>query len=132
VGAEEALKMGLVDQVLWLSPLEDDVLTGTHRRLEDVAIEAALGICSGKIDPNAHREAHWSLWERVQNYFLTRVPLRSIFFSWVEWRANQQSGGHPAPKLIIDCVRKGLTEGETVGYELESKVCDWVARCYFA
>uniref|UniRef100_A0A0N4ZF08 Trifunctional enzyme subunit alpha, mitochondrial n=1 Tax=Parastrongyloides trichosuri TaxID=131310 RepID=A0A0N4ZF08_PARTI len=116
----KAKKIGLVDMVV--QPLGVGVESpeiGTHKYLEEVAIETAKNISSGKLKVERTRP----FLERVQNYVLSRRPLiDSVVMRQAKDKVMKQTlGNYPAPLKILDTIRTGLVEGSEAGYDAEAK-----------
>ncbi|KAI1722089.1 3-hydroxyacyl-CoA dehydrogenase, NAD binding domain-containing protein [Ditylenchus destructor] len=120
VPAQKAKSIGLVDMLVQpIGPGLNDPLIGTHKYLEQVAIETAKNISSGALKVTRQRP----LMERVTNYFLTKRPfIDSVVLRMArDGIIKQTAGNYPSPLKILDVVRTGLVESRNQGYEAEAK-----------
>ncbi|XP_055354186.1 trifunctional enzyme subunit alpha, mitochondrial-like isoform X2 [Paramacrobiotus metropolitanus] len=119
IRAKNAKRMGLIDLTVDpLGPGLADPETNTIRYLEDVAVQAAKDLASGKLKPNRTRP----LVERIQKFIFSREFGRNFVLKKArETVMKTTSGLYPAPLKILDVIRTGLAEGSSSGYDAEAK-----------
>ena len=90
-----------------------------HTALERVAVQAALELASGKLQPTAATRK-----PSVMQWLLERNPIgRRVLFDQAAKAVDKATGGHyPSPPAILDAVRTGLEEGMAAGLAKEAKL----------
>ena len=115
----QAKKLGLVDQVI--EPLGPGVMPGPERTLEyleEIAIQAAKDLASGKLKLNRKRP----LTERLLRSAMKIGFVRRMIFDKARQQVMKQTNGlYPAPLKIIDVVKSGVEEGMEAGLAAEAK-----------
>nr|CAD2150072.1 unnamed protein product [Meloidogyne enterolobii] len=116
----KAKKLGLVDHLVQpIGPGLTDPLTGTHRYLEEVAIQTCEQLADGSLKVNKNKPFA----QQLINLLLTSRPLIDALLvrKAKETVMKQTHGNYPAPLKILDVVRNGLIDGPQVGYEQETQ-----------
>lgn len=119
VRADKAKKLGLVDLLVQpLGPGLGDRDDGTHRYLEEVAIQIARDLADGKLKINRKRPFVEDLTRKV----ITNVgPAREYVFKKAREDVMKLTNGlYPSPLKILDVVKASI-ENPSIGYELERK-----------
>ncbi|MGM0563564.1 MAG: fatty acid oxidation complex subunit alpha FadJ [Pseudomonadota bacterium] len=103
---KQALKMGLVDQIVGSEALEERA--------------AALALKSSPKRPDKSMELSQ---EALQELALEKNPIgRKVVFDQARKQAAKKTyGNYPAPERIIGAVEKGFTDGIQAGYAEEAK-----------
>lgn len=116
---KQAQKLGLVDQVI--EPLGPGLMPGPERTLEyleEVAIQAAKDLASGKLKVNRKRP----LIERLTRKALNISYVRNFIFDKAKNQVIKQTNGlYPAPLKILDVIKTGVEKGMEAGLQAEAK-----------
>ncbi|XP_054152913.1 trifunctional enzyme subunit alpha, mitochondrial-like [Oppia nitens] len=119
VKADKARKLGLVDQLV--SPLGPGLKppeVRTLEYLEEVAIETAKQLASGKLKINRKRP----LSERVLRAAIGIQFIRDKIFDKARGQVMKLTNGlYPAPLKILEVAKTGLEKGQPHGTEAEIK-----------
>lgn len=123
VQAKKAKRIGLVHQLVEpLGPGLDAPEVNTLRLLEEVAVEAAVGLASGQLKAPQRKP---SLAERATNLLLDYSWGRNLIFeSQARAAVMKQTGGlYPAPLKIIDLLKacRERPNDRAFGFDLEAK-----------
>ncbi|CAG4998802.1 unnamed protein product [Parnassius apollo] len=120
VKADKAKKLGLVD--LLVSPLGPGLRTpedNTMRYLENVAVQVAKDIASGKLKIDRSKKG---LVEKVMATAMLWDFVKNIIFNKAKEQVMKASRGlYPAPLKILEVVRTGVDKGSAAGYEAEAQ-----------
>lgn len=99
---DKAKKMGLVDLVV------------DPASLEQVAIEQALGLASGKVKKAQPKKS-------LVNKLMEDTPLRQIIFNVAKKKVDENTAGHyPAPYGILDVLKSTYGKSRSVALEAEA------------
>uniref|UniRef100_A0A3Q2WNX6 Trifunctional enzyme subunit alpha, mitochondrial n=1 Tax=Haplochromis burtoni TaxID=8153 RepID=A0A3Q2WNX6_HAPBU len=119
ITADEAKKMGLVDQLV--DPLGPGLKSPEERTmeyLEEVAVGVANDLANKKIPLTREKSFRLKLWDAVTGL----GPVRKIIYSTVTKRVQKQTKNlYPAPFQIIECVKTGIEHGSNAGYLAEAQ-----------
>ncbi|VVD01764.1 unnamed protein product [Leptidea sinapis] len=119
VKADKAKKLGIVD--LLVSPLGPGLGTpveNTQKYLENVAVQIAKDIASGKIKTEKKK----GLMETVTGTVMGWDFVKNIVFNKAKEQVMKASRGlYPAPLKILEVVRVGVDKGPVEGYEAEAQ-----------
>ncbi|XP_054152912.1 trifunctional enzyme subunit alpha, mitochondrial-like [Oppia nitens] len=116
VKADNAYKLGLVDQLVM--PLSSGLEVKTLEYLEEVAIETAKQLASGKLKINRKRPLN----ERILRKAIGIKFIRNKIFDKARGRVMKLTNGlYPAPLKILEVVKTGLEKGQPYGTEAEIK-----------
>lgn len=120
LNAQKAKRLGLVDLVV--NPLGPGLKTpqeNTLEYLEEVAVDIAKQLASGKLKPNRKR----GLTERLTRTIMSiqYVQDNIIFKKARDTVMKLTNGLYPAPLKILDVVKTGLQQGPIAGFEAERK-----------
>ncbi|XP_015604773.1 trifunctional enzyme subunit alpha, mitochondrial [Cephus cinctus] len=120
IKADKAKKFGIVDLLVnRLGPGVGSPEENTRRYLEEIAIQAAKDIASGKLKIERSPK---SLGEKIMNYALTIDFVKDQVFKKAKAKVMKASGGlYPAPLKILEVLRIGLDKGPAAGYEAEAR-----------
>ena len=118
--ALKAKKIGLVDRLV--DPIGDGLRPGDERTLEyleEVAIQAAKELASGKLKPNRNKP----LMDRVLRLVLKSEYLREkIIFDGAKKAVMKATLGlYPAPLKILEVTKAGLIQGREAGLQAEGR-----------
>uniref|UniRef100_A0A669ELY9 Trifunctional enzyme subunit alpha, mitochondrial n=1 Tax=Oreochromis niloticus TaxID=8128 RepID=A0A669ELY9_ORENI len=115
ITADEAKKMGLVDQLV--DPLGPGLKSPEERTmeyLEEVAVGVANDLANKKIPLTREKK----LWDAVMGL----GPVRKMMYSTITKRVQKQTKNlYPAPFQIIECVKTGIEQGSDAGYLAEAQ-----------
>ncbi|XP_046961372.1 trifunctional enzyme subunit alpha, mitochondrial [Vanessa cardui] len=119
VKADKAKKLGIVD--LLVSPLGPGMgqpESNTMKYLENVAIQVAKDIASGKITVDRTKKG---LVNKITASVMQWDYVKNMIFNKAKEQVMKASGGlYPAPLKILDVVRTGVDKGPVAGYEAEA------------
>jgi len=121
IKAVKAKKMGLVNQIVEpLGPGLMDGETATRLYLEEVAIQTAKDIVSGKTKKAKRRE---TTQDSIIGTALSIGKVREYFFeNVIKAKVKKQTKGlFPAPLKIADVIKAGIAGGPKVGYAAEAE-----------
>lgn len=119
VKPKNAKRSGLVDQLV--EPLGPGITSAEERTLEyleEVAIQAAKDLASGKLTPNRKRPLVEKLIRKALQF---KYAQDFIFGKAKETVMKMTQGCYPAPLRIIQVVRTGIEKGIVEGYKAEAK-----------
>ncbi|XP_074598615.1 monolysocardiolipin acyltransferase Mtpalpha isoform X2 [Brevipalpus obovatus] len=116
--ADKAKKLGLVDMTI--DPLGPGETSGPQRTLEyleEVAVQVAQDLASGKLRPERKRP----LMETIMNMAFSNQWLREkvVFEKAKQGVMSKTFGLYPAPLKILEVVKTGLSNGFEAGLEAE-------------
>lgn len=117
---DKAKKLGLVDHLIQpIGPGLTDPLTGTHRYLEEVAVQTCAQLADGKIKVTRNKP----FMSQAVNLLLTHRPLLDavLLRKAKEGIMKMTHGNYPAPLKILEVIRTGLVDGDHEGYEMETR-----------
>lgn len=119
VNSSKAKRVGLVDRVI--EPLGDGLAPAadsTHKYLEQVAVNAARDLTSGKLKVNRQKSGL----QKIQHAIMTnQLFLDNVVLKMAKDKVMKQtSGNYPAPLKILEVVRTAYTDPKN-GYEAERK-----------
>ncbi|CAI5684207.1 unnamed protein product [Oreochromis niloticus] len=119
ITADEAKKMGLVDQLV--DPLGPGLKSPEERTmeyLEEVAVGVANDLANKKIPLTREKSFRLKLWDAVMGL----GPVRKMMYSTITKRVQKQTKNlYPAPFQIIECVKTGIEQGSDAGYLAEAQ-----------
>ncbi|XP_041984989.1 trifunctional enzyme subunit alpha, mitochondrial [Aricia agestis] len=120
VKADKAKKLGIVD--LLVSPLGPGVglpEANTSKYLEDVAVQIAKDIASGKMKVDRSKKG---LMNKVMATAMSWEFVKNMIFNKAKEQVMKASRGlYPAPLKILEVVRTGVDKGPVAGYEAEAQ-----------
>lgn len=119
VRADKAKRLGLVDQLVDpLGPGLQPGPEGTLEYLEEVAVQTAKNLASGKLKVNRKRP----LIETLTRKALGISYVRDYIFDKARQQVMKQTYGlYPAPLKILEVVKTGVTSGFQTGSAAEAK-----------
>nr|XP_022914134.1 trifunctional enzyme subunit alpha, mitochondrial [Onthophagus taurus] len=119
VKPDKAKKLGMVDMLV--DPLGPGLVppeVATRKYLEDVAVQVAKQMASGKLKVDRTKKG---LMDKIFNFALQYNWVKDQIFGKARKQVMKMSGGlYPAPLKILDVVRTGLDRGERAGFEAEA------------
>lgn len=121
IKAVKAKKLGLVDRVVeHLGPGVHDSKVNSLNHLENVAVQAAKDLASGKL--NVNRSQSWlGIKGLSHNVPLSVGPARDFVFKKAKETVMKKTLGlYPAPLKILEAAKEGLEKGRDAGYVQES------------
>ncbi|XP_068620793.1 trifunctional enzyme subunit alpha, mitochondrial [Battus philenor] len=120
VKADKAKKLGLID--LLVSPLGPGLgqpNENTMKYLEDVAVQVAKDIASGKLKVDRSKKG---LVEKLTATAMSWDFVKNMIFNKAKEQVMKASRGlYPAPLKILEVVRIGVDKGSNAGYEAEAQ-----------
>uniref|UniRef100_A0AAX7U386 Hydroxyacyl-CoA dehydrogenase trifunctional multienzyme complex subunit alpha a n=1 Tax=Astatotilapia calliptera TaxID=8154 RepID=A0AAX7U386_ASTCA len=116
ITADEAKKMGLVDQLV--DPLGPGLKSPEERTMEYLEEVALYTFTQQKMKTCHCKRVCAELWDTVTGL----GPVRKIIYSTVTKRVQKQTKNlYPAPFQIIECVKTGIEHGSNAGYLAEAQ-----------
>lgn len=120
VKADKAKKLGIVDLLVSpLGPGEGTPQQTTMRYLEEVAIQIAKDVASGKIKVDRGKKG---LIEKIMAAAFQLEFVKNKVFTKAKEQVMKASGGlYPAPLKILEVIKVGVDKGSKEGYEAEAR-----------
>ncbi|XP_033644913.1 trifunctional enzyme subunit alpha, mitochondrial-like [Asterias rubens] len=119
IPAKKSKSMGLVDRLV--EPLGPGLMSPQDRTLqylEQVAVEAAKDIASGKLKTEKVK----GFMQKAQDYVMGLGFVKNQIYKKVHGMVMKNTKGlYPAPLKIIDVVKTGLEQGPEAGYLAEAQ-----------
>lgn len=118
IKADRAKKLGLVDMIVDpLGPGLQSASTSTMQYLENVAINVAKDLSTGKLKVNRQKTG---LVNQATEFVMGINFVKDQIFKKARQQVMKMSGGlYPAPLRILDVVRVGSDKGFEAGLEAE-------------
>ncbi|XP_063700986.1 trifunctional enzyme subunit alpha, mitochondrial [Culicoides brevitarsis] len=120
IKADKAKKLGLVDLLVTpLGPGLESAEATTMKYLEEVAIETAKNIASGKLKVDRKKSG---IVNALTEYAFSINWVKDKVFGKAKEQVMKMTGGlYPAPLKILEVIRTGVDKGPEKGFEAERK-----------